>query len=289
MRARRACWAGPAVLALACVAAAGAAAAGDAGGSGDEGRGERFLELLRTYPERKPELSLALAARLVEEGPFADRDRAEYWIGSASLSLHDLAGARAWFARLARDYPHSPWTGRSELGLADAAAQERRYGEALTHCRLALAAPDPEVRELARLQETQLRTLRARQRWAWAAGALAVGVGVWLAASLLRRRPVAILPLPAELRIAGPVLAVLAVLALPQDPAPRAAVLEVACGGALLLALSGLRLRAVPLRMMGRALHALATVGALFALAYVAVYRSDLIGMVQETLRFGAD
>jgi hypothetical protein len=40
---------------------------------------------------------------------------------------------------------------------------------------------------------------------------------------------------------------------------------------------------------MGRALHALATVGALFALAYVAVYRSDLIGMVQETLRFGAD
>jgi tetratricopeptide (TPR) repeat protein len=286
MSARRARWAGPAVLALACAAAAGAAGAVEAEA---EGRGERFLELLRTYPERKPELSLALAARLVDEGPFAERDRAEYWIGSASLSLGDLAGARAWFARLARDYPDSPWTGRSELGLADAAAQERRYGEALAHGRLALAARDPEVRELARLRETQLRMLRARQRWAWAAGALAVGVGMWLGASLLRRWPVAILPLPAELRIAGPVLAVLAVLALRQDPAPRAAVLEVACGGALLLALSGLRLRAVPLRTAGRALHALATVGALFALAYVAVYRGDLVGMVQETLRFGTD
>jgi tetratricopeptide (TPR) repeat protein len=284
MSARRARWAGSAVLALACAAAAAAAGAVEA-----EGRGERFLELLRTYPERKPELSLALAARLVDEGPFADRDRAEYWIGSASLSLHDLAGARAWFARLARDYPDSPWTGRGELGLADAAAQERRYGEALAHCRLALAVRDPEVRELARLQETQLRMLRARQRWAWAAGALAVGVGVWLAASLLRRRPVAILPLPAELRIVGPALAVFAVLALRQDPAPRAAVLEVAGGGALLLALSGLRLRAVPLRTAGRAVHALATVGALFALAYVAVYRGDLVGMVQETLRFGTD
>jgi hypothetical protein len=189
----------------------------------------------------------------------------------------------------ARDYPESPWTGRSELGLADAAAQERRYGEALAHCRLALAARDPEVRELARLQETQLRVLRARQRWAWAAGALAMGVGLWLGASLLRRRPIAILPLPAELRIAGPVLAVLAVLSLGQDPAPQSAVLQVACGGALLLGLSGLRLRAVPLRRTGRALHVLVTVGALFALVYVAVYRSDLVGMVQETLRAGAD
>jgi tetratricopeptide (TPR) repeat protein len=282
----RARWAGPVFLALASAAAAPAAGAAEAEA---EWRGERFLELLRTYPERTPELSLALAARLVDEGPFAERDRAEYWIGSASLSLGDRSGARAWFVRLARDYPDSPWTGRSELGLADAAAQERRYGEALAHCRLALAARDPEVRELARLQETQLRVLRARQRWAWAAGALAMGVGLWLGASLLRRRPIAILPLPAELRIAGPVLAVLAVLSLGQDPAPQSAVLQVACGGALLLGLSGLRLRAVPLRRTGRALHVLVTVGALFALVYVAVYRSDLVGMVQETLRAGAD
>jgi hypothetical protein len=83
-----------------------------------------------------------------------------------------------------------------------------------------------------------------------------------------------------------PVLAVLAVLSVKVDPAPRAAILEICAGGALLSLLSGLRLRAA---RPNRVLHALLALAALGCLAYVAVYRGDLIGMVQETFRAGRE
>ena len=252
-------------------------------------RQQRFITLLRTYPQRRPEVTLALVGALVEEGSFPDRARAEYWLGSAQLSLGERDGARAWFSQLARDYPESTWVERSVVGLGDAAAQERRYGEALAQYRRAAMARDGSVRELARIEAIQARLLQRRQRFAVAAGALAAAVALWLCASLWRRRPMALFPLPAEVRIAGPVLAIFALLSLRQDPAPRAAVLEMACAGALLLLLSGLRLRAVPLRAKARAVHALATLAALCALSYVAIYRNDLISMVQETFRAGPE
>ena len=249
----------------------------------------RFVELLRTYPQRRPEVSLALVEKLVNAGTFPDRARAEYWLGSATLSLGQRDAARAWFARLVLDYPQSTWAWRCLVGLGDAAAQERNYGEALAQYQRAAAAPDESVRELARIEAIQVRVLLRRQRAAIAASLLAAAVALWLCVSLWRRRPIAIFPLPAELRIAGPVLAIFALLSLRQDPAPRAAVLEMAFAGALLLLLSGLHLRAARLRGPARALHALATLAALGALSYVAIYRSDLVGMVQETFRVGPE
>ena len=54
---------------------------------------ERFLYLLRTYPQRPPRETLAQVEKLVDEGDFPDRDRAEYWLGSAWLSLQDREAA----------------------------------------------------------------------------------------------------------------------------------------------------------------------------------------------------
>jgi hypothetical protein len=255
---------------------------------GAAARQRSFLELLRTYAERRPDESFALAERLVDAGAFAEHDRAEYWIGSARLSLGDRASARTWFSRLSRDHPDSPWAERSLLGLAALAVQEKRYDAALSLYARAQGARDAGVRELARISRGQVLILRARQRWAWAAAAFACAVGLFLLASIARLRP-RLWPVPAELRIVGPVLAVLALLALRQDPAPRAAVLEVAAAGAVLATLSGLRLRALPEGVFDRGLHAALALAALCACAYAAAYRNDLVGTVLETFRAGPE
>lgn len=253
-------------------------------------RQEQFTELLRTYPERPPEVTLGRVAALVDQGPFAERDRAIYWIGSARLALGDRGGARAWFVRLGREHTGSPWVERSWLGLADAAAMERRFAEALRWHARAQGARDPAVRELARLSAVNVRVLQWRQRAAWACTAFALAVVAWLFASALRARGAAALwPLPAEARIVLPVLGVLAVLALRQDPAPRGAVLELCAAGAVLALGSGARLRARAPGPRGRLLQAGLALAALLAWGYVAVWRGDLVGMVLETLRAGPE
>ena len=287
-----------AALSLLLLAPAGAAGAEAAAPS----RQERFLYLLRTYPERPPDQTLAQVAALVEEGPFAERDRAIYWLGSARLSLGDRAGLRALAAKLARDYPGSTWVERSYLGLADAAAQERHFDEARSWYALAGRAADAGVRELARIALPQIVTLQNRQRAAWSGQAAALAIALWLFLSALRleraRRGAglreALLALsvpPPEARVLLPVLLVVCLIALQQDPAPRGAVLELAVGGALLTWLSAARLRALAAAAPRRARLgqvALALV-AMACVAYTAVWRGDLVGMVLETVRAGTD
>ena len=242
-------------------------------------REDRFLDLLRTDPTRPPADTFRQVAQLVDEGAFAERDRAEYWIGSARLAAGDRRGARDWFARLAKDYPGSVWEERSWLGMGDAAAQERDFGAALEWYRKALKAGDAAVRELGRIDSQQALILRRRQRIAWAAGLFALAIGALFA---WRSRKSPLLPLPPETRVVLPVLAVLALMSLRVDPAPRVAILELCAGGAVLSFLNG-RQRAQ------RALHAVLALAALGCVAYVAVYRGDLIGMVQETFRAGPE
>ena len=50
-----------------------------------------------------------------------------------------------------------------------------------------------------------------------------------------------------------------------------------------------MRLSALKPRLPARAIHAALALAALGCLAYVAVYRGDLIGMVQETFRTGPE
>jgi hypothetical protein len=227
-------------------------------------------------------------ARLVDEGPFPERDRAEYWIASARLAAGDRPGAREWFARVGRDYPASVWEERSWLGLGDAAAHERDYPSALDWYARGLAARDAAVREQARVSSGQVRILRARQRSAWGAGAAALSVAGFLLYSWRKARG-ALWPLPAEARIVLPVLAVLCLLSIKVDPAPRAAVLELCIGGAALVFLSGLRLRALQPRGAAKAGHVALALAALGCLAYVAVYRADLVGMLMETFPVGPE
>lgn len=250
------------------------------------GSQQQFSELLRTYPERPPAETFAQVARLIDQGEFPGRDRAEYWIGSARLASGDRDGARQWFARLERDYPASVWTQRSWLGLGDAVAQEGRYGTALAWYARAQGATEPAVRELGRIAASQAVILRGRQRWAFGCAAFACAVALWL---LLGARRAAFLPLPAELRILWPVLAVLALLSSRVDAAPRAAILTLCAAGATLTFLSGRRLRAAAPRGLAKAVHVALTVGALGAVAYAVVYRGDLVGMVLETLRAGPE
>jgi tetrahydromethanopterin S-methyltransferase subunit D len=82
---------------------------------------------------------------------------------------------------------------------------------------------------------------------------------------------------------------VLALLSFRVDAAPRATILTLCAAGAVLTGLSGLRQRAMQPRGLARALHLVLTVGALGAVAYLAIYRGDLIGMVLETFRAGPE
>ena len=101
----------------------------------------------------------------------------------------------------------------------------------------------------------------------------------------------ALLMLPAEARVLWPVLVVLALIALQQDPLARRAVLEICAAGVVLSWLSGVRLRALgpatPLRL--RLLHGALVLAAMGGLAYAAIWRGDLVGMVLETVRAGPD
>ena len=254
-----------------------------------EARQERFLELLRTYPQRPMTESHRLAAGLIDEGPFPERDRAIFWIGSAKLAGKDLDGARSSFARLRREHPGSPWIERALLGEAEASAQQRDYGAALRWLALGAGARDPAVRELARLSSAQVRLLLARQRWAFAALAFAAAVLAFLFASIARRRPVRWWPLPVELQVVIPVLAVLALLSLRQDPAPRAAVLQLCGAGLVLVSANGYRLRAASPGAIGRMLQIALTALALAACFYAAIWRAELISMVLETFRAGPE
>jgi tetratricopeptide (TPR) repeat protein len=244
---------------------------------------DRFAELLRTYAERPPAETLRQVERLVEQGPFEGRDRAEYWMGSARLALGDFAGARQWFSRLSRDYPGTAWDERGWLGLGDAASAERRYGEALRWYAKARGASDAAVRELGQIDFARARTLQVRQRLAWAAGLVALAIAALFAAGARK-----LLPVPAEARIVAPVLAVLAVLSTRVDPAPRAAVLTICAAGVVLSYLCGVRLRTLR-GLPSRLGHALLALVALGCVAYVAVYRANLVSMVEETFRAGPD
>jgi hypothetical protein len=180
--------------------------------------------------------------------------------------------------------------------MAEAAAQERHFGESLAWYARADLAQDAAVRELARISRMQVVILQWRQRAAWAAQVFAALVIAWLLASALRleraagRGPRALLVMPSEAKIVWPVLGVLALIALVQDPAARRTVLEICAAGAGLSWLSGARLRALGAADgKARALHGVAVVAALFALAYAAVWRGDLVGMVLETVRAGPD
>jgi hypothetical protein len=291
-----------ALLAAAAVPDGGAApAASSPPGEGPaEGREQRFQYLLRTYPERPPEQTLARVAELIEQGPFAERDRAMYWIGAARLSLGDREGARRQLARLQRDYPDTVWVERSWLGLAEAATAESRFGESLAWYGRADRARDPAVRELAALQRGQVLILRARQRAAWAAEAFGLSVAAWLLGSALRRERLArggagpaaraLLVPPVEARVLLPVLGLFALLAAAQDPAPRWAVFEICLAGGGLVWLSGARLRAFsPASRAGRGAQAAIALAAFAAWTYTAVWRWNLVGMVLETLRAGPE
>jgi tetratricopeptide (TPR) repeat protein len=248
-------------------------------------RQERFQELLRTYAQRPPAETFREVAQLVDEGSFESRDRAEYWMGSARLALGDGEGAREWFSRLSRDYPGSVWDQRGWLGLGDAASSQGRYGEALDWYGKAQGASDAAVRELGGIDLGRARTMQLRQRLAWAAGLVALAIVALLAAGTRGRN---LLPIPAEARIVVPVLAVLAVLSARVDPAPRAAVLTLCAGGGALSYLCGVRLRIVR-GARARLGHAVLALVALACVAYVAVYRANLVSMVVETFRAGPD
>jgi hypothetical protein len=166
--------------------------------------------------------------------------------------------------------------------LGDAAAFERDYGEALRWYGRAAGARDAAVRELARIDLQQVLVLRRRQRLAWAAGCASLGIALFFLWQGRRR----LWPLPDEARVVVPVLAVLAVLSSRVDPAPRGAVLTLCAGGALLSVLSGARLRSA---RRNKWLHAGLALACLGGLAFVAVYRADMIGMVLETIRVGPE
>lgn len=166
--------------------------------------------------------------------------------------------------------------------MGDAAAFERDYGAALDWYARAAQSRDAAVRELSQIDARQARVLLRRQRLAWLFGAVSLVIALLFFAQGFRR----LWPLPAETRIVLPVLAVLAVLSTRIDPAPRTAVLTLVMGGALLSVLSGARLAAAP---RNRFLHALLGLVCLAGLAFVAVYRADLVGMVLETVRTGPE
>jgi hypothetical protein len=274
-------------------------------------REKQFTYLLRTYPERPPDVTLGQVAQLVDQGPFAERDRAIFWIGSARLSLADHAAARVWFAKLSREHPDSVWVQRSYLGLAEAAAFEHHFDEALSWYSRADQSSDATVRELARISRPQVMTLQRRQKIGWLCGALVAAAMLLLLVSTLRAARLAsnappnaksdakpesfaqlirrALAPPAEARILLPLLLVVAIASLGQDSAPRGAALELCIAGGVLVWLSGAFLRAHPLALPKRAAYALGLLVILGCGAYVAIWRHDLVGMVQETWRAGPD
>jgi hypothetical protein len=203
------------------------------------------------------------AQSFVRESRYDDADRVLAEIESAPTDIH-------WDARLMR---------------ADLQLAQRHWSKAEAAYR-AVGAPGGSRWEYeANARGEIARSSARREEAVWVTLAAILALALYRGVSLRR----ALWPPPEELVFAAPLLAVLAIAAVPRVPEERFAVLAVALGAVPLLWVHGAYLRAHPLRPLRRVGEAVLGIAQAAGVVFCAVVVSGLWDSVVNTWMAGVE
>jgi tetratricopeptide (TPR) repeat protein len=212
------------------------------------------------------------------------------WLADYLRNRGDFDAALARYRRVADGWPATP-QGLTALRAGSGCALEAGDWELGLVLARALPVDDPfRADQIALAIRGRTHGRLYTLAWLVAIGAL-VGFAVSLAHANRWRRP-SLVP-PIEVLFLAPIAAVLVGIAFTTHALIAPAVLTVAVGGLAITWLSGAALDA--LRASDRpvrrriALHIALAIGAVVALAYIALVRDHLLDLTIETFRFGPD
>jgi tetratricopeptide (TPR) repeat protein len=284
--------------------AASRRAAALASQAGNDPRGleaqSRFLAIRQGFAERPEQDSIAQAEALLRDHPdWAGAPAVALWLAGVDerAGRHDSAMRRYLAASERFAEPEARFD--ALRGAGDVALRLRRYDDAERYYRMLDPRSDPGRRIAIDEALAAVVEARGRSRWLWAttavsgAGFLALTLFLLGAARTVRAAARALWPPPGEVLYLVPVAVLLSAVSYTDYQGLGPAVTAVSSGGVVAAWLSGaslgLRRRAGRPTVPIVAAHALAAGIAILALVYVAVYTTDLLDPVLETLRYGPE
>jgi tetratricopeptide (TPR) repeat protein len=272
---------------------------GSDGGGADAQR--RFAEIQRGFSARPERESIAAAEALLREQPeWSGAVRVALWLAEIDRRAGRTSSALRRYADAAERWSDPDARFEAHLGAGDAAVALGRLDVAERHYRALEPGGDAGRQAVAMRSLAEVIAARTRARWHLAALLVALAaLGVLLASLLLaarspRRALAALWPPPSEMLYLLPITVLLAAAGYTGYQGLGPAITIVGAAGLAITWLSGaglaLRRAASPRRPVAAvAIHALASGAAILAITYVAIYQTELLTPVLDTLRHGPD
>jgi tetratricopeptide (TPR) repeat protein len=259
----------------------------------------RFMSIRQGLARRPERESIQMAEQLLREQPdWAGAPAVAMWLASRDGRAGRYESALRRYTDAAEQFSEPEARYDALRGAGDMALHLARYDEAERYYRMMDPRGDPGRRIAIAEALAAVTEARGRSTWFWASAAIAALGLLLLAASLLRAAggPGAALramwPPPTEVLFLVPAAGLLSAVSYTDFQGLGPAVTIVSAGGVLAAWISGAGLalrRGAPHRGAFALAHAAAAGIAVVALLYVAVYITDLIDPVADTLRYGPE
>lgn len=259
----------------------------------------RFMTIRQGATRRSERESILLAEQLLRDEPdWAGAPAVAMWLASLDARAGRYESAMRRYLKAAEQFSEPEARFDALRGAGDMALHLARYDEAERYYRMMDSRGDPG-RSIAISEALAAVTeARGRSTWFWTSAAIAAAGLLVLLVSLLRaaRGPGAALramwPPPTEVLFLIPAAGLLSAVSYTDFQGLGPACTIVSAGGVVAAWISGAGLalrRGGPYRAAFAVAHAAAAGIAVLALLYVAVYTTDLIDPVADTLRYGPE
>jgi hypothetical protein len=269
------------------------------GGVGGLDAQRRFLEIRQGFAEQPEQRSILMAEELLREYPnWPGAPAVAMWLASLDARAGRYETALRRYLDAAERYTEPEAQFDARRGAGDMALHLGRFDEAARYYRSMDPRGDPGRKIAIAEALAAVTQARGRSRWFWTgAGLAAAGFGLLLfslvaAARGARATLRALWPPPVEVLYLAPVGVLLSAVSYTDYQGLGPAVTIVLTGGVVAAWISGagLALRRGSRGRVAFAIgHALAAGIIVLALLYVAVYLTNLIDPVADTLRYGPE
>jgi hypothetical protein len=249
------------------------------------------------YGDPTPHLE-RLEALVIANPAYPRGAAARIWLGDRWAQQGAWNRALRWFRDAAAVATDPALGRRAAVREIEALAALDRHADARAAIERLAGDPDADPAAIARVRDG-VATAQRRYRFRIAAWIALGGVAIllvlalWRAAGSVAAAARAAIRPPSEVLYAVPVVAIVALASAAGNPLVGRAVRWIAIGGVAIAWLSGAALAAAARRdaISGArvALHAVAAVVAVSAIAYIAIVDDRLIDMVLETWKHGPD
>ncbi len=259
----------------------------------------RFMTIRQGFAERPQAESIRMAEQLLRDQPdWAGAPAVAMWLASLEARAGRYDSAMRRYLKAAEQFSEPEARFDALRGAGDMALHLARYDDAERYYRMMDARGEAGRRIAIDEALAAVTEARGRSTWFWTSAAIAAAGLLFLIVSLLRAargRGVALRamwPPPTEVLYLVPAGALLSAVSYTDFQGLGPAVTIVSTGGVLAAWISGAGLalrRGGPHRAAFAVAHAAAAGIAVLALLYVAVYTTDLIDPVVDTLRYGPE